>query len=39
MVFGKGLSIWKVAMMVTLLFVTSAPSVHADATSDLEKIL
>lgn len=39
MAFGKGLSVWKVAMMVTLLFVTSAPSVHADAASDLEKIL
>ncbi len=39
MIFDKGLLVLKVAMMVTLLFVTSAPSVHADANSDLEKIL
>lgn len=39
MTFGKGMSVWKVAMMVTLLFITSAPSVHADAVSDLEKAL
>ncbi|WP_370677550.1 hypothetical protein [Pleomorphomonas sp. PLEO] len=39
MTFGKGMSVWKVAMMVTLLFVSSAPGVHADPVSDLEKAL
>ncbi len=35
MTFGKG---WKVAAMMTFVFVVSTPSVHADVYSDLRKM-